>query len=101
MIAGVKAKYWAVIGADKRADSSPNWASENSVSTIGRVWTGLLDCGGGKKFIVEVRGITSEKPAWYFQMNVCKIQLSRLSLDIGALHIHCWWKQLEKTADRF
>ena len=25
MMAGVKAKYWAVIGADKRADNSPNW----------------------------------------------------------------------------
>ena len=26
MMAEVKAKYWAVIGADKRADNSPNWA---------------------------------------------------------------------------
>ena len=26
MMVGVKAKYWAVIGADKHADNSPNWA---------------------------------------------------------------------------
>ena len=25
MMAGVKATYWAVIGADKRADNSLNW----------------------------------------------------------------------------
>ena len=26
MMARVKATYWAVIAADKRADNSPNWA---------------------------------------------------------------------------
>ena len=29
MMAGVKATYWAVIGADKRADNNPNWAYNN------------------------------------------------------------------------
>ena len=44
MMAGVKATYWAVIGADKRADNSPNW-------TVVLMLRGFIDWRGWRKAV--------------------------------------------------
>ena len=44
MMAGVEATYWAVIGADKRADNSPNW-------TFVLMLCGFIDCGAVGVFV--------------------------------------------------
>ena len=57
-MAGVKATHWAVIGADRRADNSPNWAYlplSPRDSGVANIWW--------RKFALVLVGLRRERRA--------------------------------------